>query len=251
MLEKYLLRLRKVAFYLVCGLLLTFMVMGGIPTGWIYDLWVGEGTKIGQKPSPDVVLVESKEQSLSFLNKDIAVTAQGDNLILCPLMRLRDNSEEGEHNLTAKNKKKIYIEKYRRLSYPVSWKEKAVNMLAFSGSYNSYYLLQLKDGSYLGVYFDDYLTFQMWVNGKIRLPTGRIRYTESSERGMLSRMHHRYGFDVNDILLLDMYRHDKIPGILDKIMRFVVAILIAIFVLQYRSSKKKRKNSLEHQQPLK
>ncbi|MCI6863472.1 hypothetical protein [Anaerobiospirillum succiniciproducens] len=251
MLEKYLLRLRKVAFYFVCGLLLTFMVMGGIPTGWIYDLWVGEGTKIGQKPSSDVVLVESKEQALSFLNKDIAVTAEGDNLILCPLMRLRDNSEEGEHNLTAKNKKKIYIEKYRRLSYPVSLKEKAVNMLAFSGSYNSYYLLQLKDGSYLGVYFDDYLTFQMWVNGKIRLPTGRIRYTESSERGMLSRMHHRYGFDVNDLLLLDMYRHDKIPGILDKIMRFVVAILIAIFVLQYRSSKKKRKNSLEHEQPLK
>ena len=251
MLEKYLLRIRKVAFYLVCGLLLTFMVMGGIPTGWIYDLWVGEGTKIGQKPSSDVVLVESKEQALSFLNKDIAVTAQGDNLILCPLMRLRDNSEEGEHNLTAKNKKKISIEKYRRLSYPVSWKEKAVNMLAFSGSYNSYYLLQLKDGSYLGVYFDDYLTFQMWVNGKIRLPTGRIRYTESSERGMLSRMQHRYGFDVNDLLMLDMYRHDKIPGILDKIMRFVVAILIAIFVLQYRSSKKKRKNSLEHEQPLK
>ena len=58
----------------------------------------------------------SKEQVLSFLNKDIAVTAQGDNLILCPLMRLRDNSEEGEHNLTAKNKKKIYIEKYRRLT---------------------------------------------------------------------------------------------------------------------------------------
>ena len=59
----------------------------------------GYSTEQGQCPNEEVVLVE-QQQDLGnpYLNgRDMPVTVVGIELVLCPLMRLRDCGEAGEH----------------------------------------------------------------------------------------------------------------------------------------------------------
>ena len=45
-----------------------WMVMGGFPTGWLYDLTVGTGTEQGQWPDESVAVVESREEIETYLS---------------------------------------------------------------------------------------------------------------------------------------------------------------------------------------
>lgn len=70
--------------------------------------------------------------------------------------------------------------------------------------YYSYYLVSLEDGSYVCVYFDDYL---MLRSGD-ELPTGYIRYTTIEEKTMLHQMAEDY--EVDPVYVLDMYHHGRL-----------------------------------------
>ena len=184
-----------------------------------------------------------RQQGLeSYLNEDVPVTVVGSELVLCPLMRLRDCGEAGEHYTDVTTKYTAMTTEYERFSFPVTFLRKAANMLTYSASYNSYYLLQLQDGSYLCVYFDDYLMLQRLFREQLHLPTGRIRYSTSYEQGMLSEMCYIEGFAVDDLFVLDMYRHGKVNWVLDKLLRFALALvprMIALCIkdrVQHRTS---------------
>ena len=87
-----------------------------------------------------------------------------------------------------------------------------------SYDYNGYYLASLEDGSYICVYFDNYL---MLRSGD-ELPTGYIRYTTTEEKNMLHQMAEDY--EVDPVYVLDLYRHGKVNWMLDFAIRAGVGI---------------------------
>ena len=90
--------------------------------------------------------------------------------------------------------------------------------------FRSYYLAELADGSWLCVYFDDYLA---WT-GSGNYPTGYVRYTTTEERRMLNQMAEDY--DVDPAYILDMYRHGKVSWMLDVLVRIAVCVAAAVIV---------------------
>ena len=91
-----------------------------------------------------------------------------------------------------------------------------------SYDYNGYYLASLEDGSYICVYFDNYL---MLRSGD-ELPTGYIRYTTTEEKNMLHQMAEDY--EVDPVYVLDLYRHGKVNWMLDFAIRAGVGILLLV-----------------------
>ena len=91
-----------------------------------------------------------------------------------------------------------------------------------SGYYNRYYLAPLEDGTYVCVYFDDYL---MLRTGE-ELPTGYIRDTTTEEKTMLRQIVEDY--EVDPVYVLDMYRHGKVNQILDLAIRAGVGLLLLL-----------------------
>ena len=96
-----------------------------------------------------------------------------------------------------------------------------LNFLA-SGFYNRYYLAPLEDGSYVCVYFDDYLMLRPGEE----LPTGYVRYATAEEKTMLRQMAEEY--EVNPAYVLDMYRHGKVSWLLDLAIRAGVGLLLLV-----------------------
>ena len=83
-------------------------------------------------------------------------------------------------------------------------------------------LAPLEDGTYVCVYFDDYL---MLSTGE-ELPTGYIRDTTTEEKIMLRQMAEDY--EVDPVYVLDMYRHGKVNQILDLAIRAGVGLLLVV-----------------------
>ena len=212
-------------------LFILWMVMGGIPTGWLYDLGVGTGTEQGQKPGPGVQTIESKEEARAFFFEEnpVPATVEGTVFVRCPLMRLRDTSAEGTYqnwNSISRTRRSFEIDEYQELDYPITPFQTALTFLLSGASYNSYYLVQLEDGSYLCVFFDDYLMLQKVLGGEVELPVGYVRGSTRYEYKMLYEMAENY--DVDFTLVLDMYRDGKGPWLLDKGLRLGVAILLLV-----------------------
>ena len=92
------------------------------------------------------------------------------------------------------------------------------------GYYTRYYLAELEDGSWLCVYFDNYLV----LTGADNYPTGYVRYTTTEERRMLKQMAKDY--DVDPVYILDMYRHGKVSWMLDVLVRIAVCVAAAVIV---------------------
>ncbi len=113
-------------------------------------------------------------------------------------------------------------------------------MLTYEASYNTYHLIKLQDGSYLCVYFDDYLMLQRLFCEELQLPVGYIRYSNSYERVMLSGMYYEEGFDVNDLFVLDMYRCGKVNWWRDKLLRFGLASVLTVGCLCLKDWLKKK-----------
>lgn len=208
-------------------LFLLWMVMGAFPTGWLYDLGVGTGTAQGQRPNSDVQVIKKQDDVKVFLSETIPATVVGEQIVPCPLMRLRDTGEAGEHkswNRISRTKRSVVVTEYRKLSYPISFVQRLIMLLVTSSSYNQYYLVQLEDGSYICAFFDDYHMLKKMMQQKLELPTGYVRYSTGQEQQMLLSMAEDY--EVNPSYVLDMYRDGKGPWILDKGLRLVLALLL-------------------------
>ena len=114
--------------------------------------------------------------------------------------------------------------------------------MMIGGHYNRYHLLQLEDGSYLCVYFDDYLA----LTGSNRYPAGYVRAATWEEQNMLNQMAGDY--DVTPYYVLDMYRYEKVNWMIDLSLRIVMLFVVTLLLLYVMDwLKKLRKSSaLEH-----
>ena len=209
---------------IVC-VILALLVMLSAPTGWLYDLWAGEGTEQGQQPSADVKRLRQQEDiETCFLNSTPA-TVNGGNLAACPLARLRDTGQAGVHTHNNSGvKRTVSVSEYIYADYPLSPLQRFVQGFV-GGYYNRYYLAELEDGSWLCVYYDDYLVLM----GADNYPTGYVRYTTTEERRMLNQMAEDY--DVDPVYVLDMYRHGKVSWMLDLGLRLVVLAVAGVLIL--------------------
>ena len=203
---------------------LVLLVLLAAPTGWLYDLRAGEGTGQGQRPGPDVQRLRRQEDiETCFLNSTPA-TVDGGELAACPLARLRDVGQAGVHtHHNSGVKRSVSVSEYIYTDYPLPPFQRFVQGLV-GGYYNRYYLAELEDGSWLCVYFDDYLT---WT-GADTYPTGYVRYTTTEERRMLNRMAGDY--EVDPVYVLDMYQHGKVNWMLDVLLRLAVCMAAAVIV---------------------
>ena len=203
---------------------LVLLVLLAAPTGWLYDLRAGEGTGQGQRPGPDVQrLRRQADIETCFLNSTPA-TVDGGELAACPLARLRDVGQAGVHtHHNSGVKRSVSVSEYIYADYPLPPFQRFVQGLV-GGYYNRYYLAELEDGSWLCVYFDDYLA---WT-GEDNYPTGYVRYTTTEERRMLNRMAGDY--EVDPVYVLDMYQHGKVNWMLDVLLRLAVCVAAAVIV---------------------
>ena len=203
---------------------LVLLVLLAAPTGWLYDLRAGEGTGQGQRPGPDVQRLRRQEDiETCFLNSTPA-TVDGGELAACPLARLRDVGQAGVHtHHNSGVKRSVSVSEYIYADYPLPPFQRFVQGLV-GGYYNRYYLAELEDGSWLCVYFDDYLA---WT-GADTYPTGYVRYTTTEERRMLNRMAGDY--EVDPVYVLDMYQHGKVNWMLDVLLRLAVCVAAAVIV---------------------
>lgn len=209
---------------IICAVL-AFLVVMAVPTGWLYDLWAGTGTGQGQRPGEGVELLERQEDVENFFLSQASATVADGELAACPLARLRDKDQAGKHTHTSHGaRRSVFVSEYITTEYPVPGWERVVQGMICGGFYNRYYLMELGDGSWLCVYFDDYLA---WT-GADTFPTGYVRYTTTEERRMLNRMAGDY--EVDPVYVLDMYQHGKVNWMLDVLLRLAVCVAAAVIV---------------------
>ena len=210
-----------------------WIITGSFPTGWIYDIKAGKGIKQGQIPDQSVQMIKGQEDVKEFCFGKVPATVTKEDLVQCPLLHLRDERYKGEHKHKVNGgTRSISISEYVHTAYPVDLYTRFYCTFFGSGAYNKYYLAPLDDGSYVCVYFDDYLM----MKPSKKLPTGYIRYTASDEKKMLGMMKEDY--TVNTDYVLDMYRHGKVNWLIDLPLRMV---LVAVLLWVYSAVEKKIK----------
>ncbi|MCI8559160.1 MAG: hypothetical protein HFI19_15680 [Lachnospiraceae bacterium] len=208
---------------IVC-VILALLVMLSAPTGWLYDLWAGEGMGQGQRPGADVQRLQRQEDIETCFLSSTPSTVNGGTLVACPLARLRDVGQAGIHtHHNSGVKRSVSVSEYIYADYPLPPLQRFIQGFV-GGYYNRYYLAELEDGSWLCVYFDNYLV----LTGADNYPTGYVRYTTTEERRMLKQMAKDY--DVDPVYILDMYRHGKVSWMLDVLVRIAVCVAAAVIV---------------------
>ena len=217
---------------IVCAALALWLMLAA-PTGWLYDLWAGTGTGQGQRPGEGVQQLRRQEDVSSCFYAQTPATVTGGDLVACPLARLRDAAQEGTHyHRSYGAKRAVSVSEYIYTDTP--WQRTLQELVG--GFYNRYYLTELEDGSWLCVYFDDYLT----LTGGDEYPTGYLRYTTTEERRALSQMQADY--DLDPVYVLDMYRHGKVSWMLDVLLRLAVLAVVGIGAATVRGFCKRRKS---------
>lgn len=206
----------KILKNIVC-IVLALWVFFAAPTGWLYDLRIPTGTEQGQRPDDTAVRPRGQEEILELFLAQTPATVTGEGLVACPLARLRDPGQSGQHYASG-GRKRFWIDEYTAdpvmRSLLKSW-------------YNGYFLQRLDDGSYLCVYFDDYLETFRALGRAAEMPVGYLRYTTTEERKMLNRMAGEY--DVDPVYVLDLYRYGKAGWVADMALRLAV-LLAALFL---------------------
>lgn len=210
-----------------------FWLVLATPTGWLYDLWAGTGTAQGQRPSERVQQLQQQEDVQSFFYTQTPATVTGGDLVACPLARLRDVEQAGTHyHRRYGTKMAVSIAEYIFADYPLSpWQRMLQGLVG--GFYNRYYLTALEDGSYLCIYFDDYLT----LTGTDTYPTGYVRYTTTEERQILNQMTKDY--TVDPVYVLDMYQHGKVHWMLDILLRLAMLFVAGMVMITVRGALKR------------
>lgn len=238
------------------ALFFLWMIMGSFPTGWIYDLAAGTGTAPGQKPDGSVVWVTAQGDLQKLCVSETPVTVNSSTFIASPLMRLRDSSEAGIHKTNrSTGYQNVEVKEYHRFDYPITGRQKLIKSLVLAASYNNYYLAQLEDGTYVGVFFDDYQMITKQSGKELSLPAGELRYGTGEERRMLNKMAADY--EVNTFYILDMYHHGRVWWGLDKLLRLGIAmgILFVGILLKERlvggkaKGKEIEKGEMDHVSP--
>ena len=218
---------------IVCAVLALWLMLAA-PTGWLYDLWAGTGTGQGQRPGEGVQQLQRQEDVETFFWAGTPATITGGELVACPLARLRDAEQEGTHyHRSYGTKRAASVSEYIFADYPLSPWQRTLQGLV-GGFYNRYYLTELEDGSWLCVYFDDYLT----LTGGDEYPTGYIRYTTTEERRVLNQMQADY--DLDPVYVLDMYQHGKVSWMLDVLLRLAVLAVAGMIGVTIRGVWKRR-----------
>ena len=167
-----------------------------------------------------VVHTQADVEDSYFQNAPITTSKEG--LIEAPLLRLRDTEFAGEHTSRRNGARRtVMISEYIPIADLAPVRGLLLNFLA-SGFYNRYYLAPLEDGSYVCVYFDDYLMLRPGEE----LPTGYVRYAAAEEKTMLRQMAEEY--EVDPAYVLDMYRHGKVSWMLDLAIRAGVGLLLLV-----------------------
>ena len=204
------------------GIVFGAWLMMCAPTGWIYDLWAGTGTGQGQTPDSSVSVVHTQADVEDAYFQNAPVTAAKEGLIEAPLLRLRDANEAGEHirRTNGGGKQTIFLDEYIPVAYPANPVRNFLLHTLASGFYNRYYLAPLEDGTYVCVYFDDYLMLRPGEE----LPAGYVRYAAGDEQNMLRGLENSY--EVNWVYVLDMYRHGKVVQILDLAIRAGIGLFL-------------------------
>lgn len=228
---------RKQVFYILM-VIYAVCVMMVVPSGWIYDLGLKEGTEQGQKPDHTVQIIQTQDEVENFYFQKVPATVSKNGLIRCPLMHLRDVRQAGEYMGT--NKIEHEITEYLSMSYPIDRMDNMLDSLMQS-TYNTYYLAPLEDGTYVCVYFDDYLL----LSSGEELHTGYVRDTSTEEKIMLRGMEKDY--EVNPVYVLDMYRYGKFNWIVDGIGRFIIAVLVPLIVSALLKGPKKEEKKLSRE----
>lgn len=223
----------------VISVALVSLVLLIAPTGWVYDLWAGEGTEQGQRPNVDVQRLQQQEDIETCFLSNTPVTVNDSDLVACPLARLRDSEQAGVHmHHNSGVKRSVSVSEYIYADYPIPPLQRFIQGFV-GGYYNRYHLLKLEDGSWLCVYFDDYLA----LTGADNYPTGYVRYTTTEERRMLNQMAEDYG--VDPVYVLDMYRHGKVNWMLDLGIRLAVVLVVYMGVVSVLEYWKKRRDTDE------
>lgn len=226
---------------IICTVL-AFLVVMAVPTGWLYDLWAGTGTGQGQRPGEGVELLERQEDVENFFLSQTSATVADGELAACPLARLRDQEQAGKHtHMSHGARRSVFVSEYITTEYPVPGWERVVQGMICGGFYNRYYLMELRDNSWICVYFDDYLA----LTGTETYPTGYVRYTNTEERRMLKQMSEDY--DIDPVYVLDMYRYGKVNWMLDLGLRLAVVFVIAFTVVTLQGLWKKRKITTQNE----
>lgn len=208
----------------ICGIFCLWAVMGSLPTGWIYDIGTGEGKQQGQWPDNTVRQLERQEDAEDFFRSQEPVTLKSGVLVECPLMRLRDVEWRGEHTTRVKRvQRTVFISEYQLMPNAATWWRKLVRIFITGGTYNRYFLMELPDKSYVCAYFDDYLLLKNTLRQKSIYPTGYLRQSTPQERQILEGMAEVYGVSADYVL--DMYRHGKMSGNMDLLLRFAFAFI--------------------------
>ena len=104
----------------ICAALVLWVLLAA-PTGWLYDLWAGEGTEQGQRPGADVRQISRQEDVEAFFLSSTPATVNSGELAACPLARLRDASQEGvhTHQNSSGGKNSVYVSEYIYADYPL------------------------------------------------------------------------------------------------------------------------------------
>ena len=123
---------------IVLGIIFGAWLMMGAPTGWIYDLWAGTGTEQGQTPDQFVSVVHTQADVEAAYTQNTPVTTAKEGLIECPLLRLRDSNEAGEHTFKKGIKRTVIIDEYVHIAYPTNPLRGFLLDFLAHGYYNSY-----------------------------------------------------------------------------------------------------------------
>lgn len=208
----------------VIYIVLSLLVLLSAPTGWLYDLWAGEGAEQGQQPGKDVQQLRQQEDIETCFLSNTPAAVNGGDLAACPLACLRDTGQAGVHTHNNSGvKRSVSVSGYIYADYPLPPLQRFVQGFV-GGYYNRYYLAELEDDSWLCMYFDDHLA----LTGADDHPTGYVRYTTTEERRMLDQMAEDY--DVDPVYVLDMYRYGKVSWMMDVLRRLAVCVAIVVIV---------------------
>lgn len=163
--------------------------------------------------------------SLQINNFDISPAANGNGI---------QKSLDRYHPQVSRKERRVYEKDiFFYADYPFPPFQRFIQGFV-GGYYNRYYLTKLADGSWLCVYFDDYLA----LTGTDNFPTDYVRYTTTEERRMLNRMAEDY--DVDPVYVLDMYQHGKVSWMIDVLLRLVVCLAAAGIVWGIKNAISKR-----------
>ncbi len=209
-------------------------VLFATPTGWVYDLWAGEGTQQGQRAAEETARILGQEDVEAFFLAQTPATVGDGELEACPLARLRDVEQEGVHYYRrGSGRRATYVSEYISADYPLSFGTRLFQTLVGGCFYNRYYLTRLADDTWLCIYFDDYM-----VLTGAAYPVGYVRYTTTQERRMLEEMAADY--DLDSVYVLDMYRHGKAGWTGDVLLRFALLFVVVFIVVTVQGMWKKR-----------